>query len=80
MLGVLVASPILLQYPQTLGAIADFAYNLGVARYRSSTLKRRIDAKQWSDAKLELKKWVYGGGQKLPGLVRRRQAETLYLP
>jgi lysozyme len=80
MLGVMVASPVLLQYPQALGAIADFAYNLGTARYRSSTLKRRIDAEQWAAAKLELHKWVYGGGKKLPGLVRRRQAEAVYLP
>jgi len=80
MLGVLVSSPILLRYPQALGAIADFAYNLGVPRYRSSTLKRRIDAQQWDQAKLELHKWVYGNGKKLPGLVRRRQAEALYLP
>lgn len=80
MLGVMVASPVLLQYPQALGAIADFAYNLGVARYRSSTLKRRIDAQQWAEAKLELNKWVMGGGRRLPGLVRRRQAEAVYLP
>jgi len=80
MLGVMIASPVLLQYPQALGAIADFAYNLGVARYRSSTLKRRIDAQQWEQARSELNKWVFGGGRKLPGLVRRRLAEAQYLP
>jgi len=78
--GVLRASPVLLAYPQALGAITDFAYNLGVARYRSSTLKRRIDAQLWSEAKLELNKWVFGNGQRLPGLVRRRKAEAVYLP
>lgn len=78
--GVLRASPILLTYPQALGAIADFAYNLGVARYRGSTLKRRIDAQLWQEAKLELNKWVFGNGQRLPGLVRRRKAEAVYLP
>lgn len=78
--GVLRASPVLLAYPQALGAITDFAYNLGAARYRSSTLKRRIDAQLWPEAKLELNKWVFGNGQKLPGLVRRRKAEAVYLP
>lgn len=80
MLGVLRASPVLIKYPLVLGAITDFAYNLGVARYRSSTLKRRIDTQDWYEAKNELNKWVLGGGQRLPGLVRRRKAEAVYLP
>lgn len=74
------ASPVLLAYPLALAAITDFAYNLGAARYRSSTLKRRIDAQLWQEAKLELNKWVFGNGKKLPGLVRRRKAEAVYLP
>jgi lysozyme len=76
MAGVLRASPRLIANPQALGAITDFAYNLGVPRYRASTLKRRVDAQDWEGAATELHKWVYGGGRKLPGLVRRRQAEA----
>lgn len=57
-------------------AIADFCYNLGTTRYKSSTLKRRIDAGDWQGAKVELLKWVRGGGRVLPGLVARRQAEA----
>lgn len=79
MAGVLRASPILIAHPKILGAITDFAYNLGVPRYRASTLKKRVDAKDWDGAATELHKWVYGGGKKLPGLVRRRQAEAQYL-
>jgi lysozyme len=77
--GVLKASPSLLARPKVLGAMADFAYNLGVARYRASTLRRRVDTQDWAEAKVELAKWVYGGGKVLPGLVRRRQAEAVYL-
>lgn len=79
MAGVLRASPILIVHPKILGAITDFAYNLGVPRYRASTLRKRVDAKDWDGAATELHKWVYGGGKKLPGLVRRRQAEAQYL-
>lgn len=73
--GVLKASPGLLTRPVALGAITDFAYNLGVARYRGSTLRRRIDAGDWDEAAEQLMLWVRGGGKVLPGLVKRRQAE-----
>lgn len=79
MAGVLRASPILLAYPNILGAITDFAYNLGVPRYRASTLRRRIDEQNWDAAKTELRRWNRGGGQILRGLVRRREAECAYI-
>lgn len=60
-------------------AIADFCYNLGLGRYRASTLKRRVDAEDWDGVALELDKWVWGGGKKLPGLVARRKAEAALL-
>jgi lysozyme len=75
MAGVLRASPILLQNTQLLAAITDFAYNLGTARYRASTLKRRVDANDLEGCATELRKWVYGGGKKLRGLVLRREDE-----
>ena len=77
--GVLHASPNLARHPEVLGAITDFAYNLGVARYRASTLKKRINEEDWDGAKIELGKWVRGGGRVLRGLVKRRQAEAEYL-
>lgn len=58
-----------------LNAIVDFAYNLGVGRLQTSTLRRKINAQDWEGAKEQLKLWVRGGGQVLPGLVRRRDAE-----
>ena len=60
-------------------AIADFCFNLGSTRYKASTLKKRVDAEDWNGAAIELSKWVYGGGKKLPGLVSRRKAEALLL-
>ena len=77
--GVVKASPSLLKYPRALGAITDFAYNLGVARYRASTLRKRIETQDWEGAKEQLMLWVRGGGRTLPGLVKRRQAECALL-
>jgi lysozyme len=74
--GVLRASPNLIRHPAALGAMTDFAYNLGSARYRASTLRRRVNAEDWDGAKEQLSKWVRGGGKVLPGLVRRRAAEA----
>jgi len=57
-------------------ALADFAYNLGVTRLAGSTLLKKINAGDRQAAKLEIEKWVWGGGRVLPGLIARRQAES----
>ena len=72
--GVLKSSPEL--SGGALAAMADFAYNLGVGRYRASTLRKRVNAGDWDRAKIELRKWTRGGGRVLPGLVIRREAEV----
>ena len=74
--GVLKVSPGLIDRPKALAAALDFAYNLGVRSYADSTLRKRVDAGDWSGARAELAKWVRGGGKVLPGLVARRAAEA----
>lgn len=78
-IDVLKASPILGAYPEALGAIVDFVYNLGIGRYRASTLRLRINEGAWEEASIELSKWRKAGGQILAGLVKRRAAEAVYL-
>lgn len=78
--GVLRASPNLIQNPRVLAAAIDFAYNLGVSRYRASTLRKRLEAEDWDGARQQLMRWTKGGGKELPGLVRRRKAEAELLP
>jgi lysozyme len=56
-------------------AYTDFVFNVGAGSFGSSTLLRLLNAGKHGEACRELLKWVYGGGQKLPGLVKRRQAE-----
>jgi lysozyme len=58
-----------------LAAIVDFTFNLGAGRLQTSTLRRRVNQQDWKGAAIELRRWVYGGGKKLPGLVSRREAE-----
>lgn len=68
-----------LSEPEKTSAIADFAYNLGATRLAGSTLRKKVNAGDWPAAQKELRKWVYGGGVKLPGLVARREVEARML-
>lgn len=56
-------------------ALMDFAFNLGVMRFRSSTLCKMILAEDFEGAAGQFKRWVYAGSEKLPGLVARRDWE-----
>lgn len=60
---------------QQLAALTDFAFNCGAGNLQSSTLRRKINRADFSGAANEFARWVYAGGVKLPGLVRRRKAE-----
>lgn len=69
--------PVLATEPEgRLAAIVDFTFNLGAGRLQASTLRRRINQRDWSSSAHELRRWIYGGGKVLPGLVTRREAEA----
>jgi lysozyme len=60
--------------------MVSFIYNVGSGNFQASTLRRKIKAGDLAGAANEFPRWVYGGGRRLPGLVRRREAErTLFL-
>lgn len=72
--------PVLATEPEgRLAAIVDFTFNLGAGRLQTSTLRRRVNQRDWSGASQELRRWVYGGGRILPGLVIRRDQEAILL-
>lgn len=56
-------------------AYTSLAFNIGGARFCSSTLVKKANARDYSGACSELKRWVYCGGQRLAGLERRREKE-----
>jgi lysozyme len=60
-------------------AIGSFVFNLGPGKYRASTLRKRVNEGEWEEAAEQLRKWVFGGGKKLPGLLLRREAEAALL-
>ena len=69
--------PVLVTQPEgRLAAIVDFTFNLGTGRLQTSTLRRRVNQRDWDAAEKELGRWIYGGGRVLPGLVTRRAAEA----
>lgn len=72
--------PVLATEPEgRLAAIVDFTFNLGAGRLQTSTLRRRVNQRDWIAAGDELRRWIYGGGKVLPGLVIRRDAEAAWL-
>lgn len=72
--------PVLASEPaERLAALADFVFNLGGGRLQASTLRRRVNDRDWPAAAAELRRWVRGGGRVLPGLVARREAEVSLL-
>ena len=79
MLGIFKASPNVIDNANRLAALTDFAYNLGVHNYRTSTLRKRVDAEDWERSAIEIRRWKYGGGRILKGLVLRREAEAQLL-
>ena len=56
-------------------ALTSFAYNLGMSNLLSSTLWRLVNEGQFELASEQFTRWVYAGGEILPGLVKRREAE-----
>lgn len=60
-------------------AITDFIFNCGDGNYNISTLRKKINSGEWLLAVDEIKKWDKAGGKKLPGLTKRRFAESILL-
>ena len=74
--------PVLATEPEgRLAVIVDFTSNLGAGRLQTSTLRRRVNQREWSATGQELRRWVYGDGSVLnrPGFVTRREAEATLL-
>src|SRR5690606_9565006 len=56
-------------------ALISFTYNVGIGNVKSSSLLKRLNARDYDAACNELVKWVYANKKKLPGLVSRRGEE-----
>ncbi len=56
-------------------ALKSFVYNVGIGNFKTSTLLKKINAGDKQGAGEEFRKWIYAGGQKLNGLIKRREEE-----
>ncbi len=56
-------------------AYLSFIYNVGAPAFKTSTLRKKLLAADRHGACHELSRWVYAKGKKLPGLIKRREAE-----
>lgn len=56
-------------------ALVSFSYNVGTGALKKSTLLKLINKEDYNRAAEQFNKWIYAGGKKLAGLVKRRTAE-----
>ena len=56
-------------------ALVSFVYNLGATNFRTSTLLKKLNAKDYKGAADEFLRWVSPGSSVEAGLRRRRTAE-----
>lgn len=69
----------LIKVPLTDGqfdALVSFTYNLGSGALQCSTLRRKVNRQAHSEVPAQLVRWVWAGGRKLNGLIRRRAVEA----
>jgi lysozyme len=62
-------------YQHEYSAWVQFTYNVGESAFCGSTAAKKLNAGDYAGACNEIPKWVYAGGRKLNGLVKRRAAE-----
>lgn len=61
-------------------ALVSFAFNVGGKQFSESTMLKKLNKGDYAGAADELDRWVYAGGEKVGGLIARREAEkTLFL-
>lgn len=58
-----------------LGAMASLAYNIGLARFETSTLLRLFNSGSTAGAAKQFGVWTMAAGQRMQGLVNRRADE-----
>ncbi|MFB4358591.1 lysozyme [Pantoea sp. BS_4] len=56
-------------------ALYSFAYNVGPEAFSKSSLLKKLNAGDKANACNELRRWVYSGGRKWKGLMKRRETE-----
>jgi lysozyme len=58
-------------------ALVSFSFNVGLGNYQSSTLRAKLNRRDYEGAANEFWKWRKAGGKILKGLVKRRADEKI---
>lgn len=61
---------------QQFDALVSLVFNIGCRAFQASTLLRLLNAGSYEAAAKQFQRWSKDNGRVLPGLVRRRAAET----
>ncbi len=56
-------------------ALTSFSFNVGTGSFQSSSLLKVLNQGKYNEVPDQLRRWVYSGGQKVQGLVNRRENE-----
>ena len=64
--------------PYQWDTLTSFAFNVGTGALQASRLRLCVNEEQHDEVPQEFLRWVYAGGRKLKGLVRRRTLESLW--
>lgn len=57
-------------------SLTSFIFNLGCAKFRSSTLLKKLNDSDFDGAAAEFPRWNHVGGEVVAGLTARRKAEA----
>lgn len=59
-------------------ALISFVFNLGLGNFKTSTLRRVINSGKATEQEIrdQFNRWVFSGGKKLNGLIKRRKDEA----
>ena len=57
-------------------ALVSFTYNLGIGALKNSTLRKKVNVKDFDGAAKEFLRWCNVNGKMIPGLLKRRTKES----
>lgn len=57
-------------------ALVDFTFNLGPGILKASTLRAKLNRKEYQEVPNQIRRWVYDKGIKVSALIKRREFEA----
>lgn len=57
-------------------ALVVFCYNVGIHAFKTSTLLKVLNREEYEDVDDQYMRWVYDNGERIEGLVNRREASS----